>query len=157
VGIPAYVILGQAEVLKPCVLRNAVTKPSLRGRTKRIDCFSFVSLNFLCVPAEIAHLRRKKCHFAHLAFGSYIYPAVFVFWVTIWMLQNKICVISGIRRDVDEISALLGCYTAWSVPTFRDNSVPSSIGSPETWLQNYHSTLRNTPEDCRFQKFRLSL
>ena len=38
-------------------------------------------------------------------------------------------VISGLRRDVDEICALLGCYAAWSgnsLPTFRDDlSVPS--------------------------------
>jgi hypothetical protein len=40
------------------------------------------------------------------------------------------CVISGFRREVDEICALLGYYTVHSVnflPTFRDNlSVPSS-------------------------------
>jgi hypothetical protein len=39
-------------------------------------------------------------------------------------------VISGFRRDVDEICALLGCYAASSgnpLPTSRDNvSVPSS-------------------------------
>jgi len=39
------------------------------------------------------------------------------------------CVISGFRRDVDEISALLGYYAVYSgnsLPTFRDNlSVPS--------------------------------
>jgi hypothetical protein len=43
---------------------------------------------------------------------------------------NKQSVISGFRRDVDEICALLGYYTASSgnpLPTFRDNvSVPSS-------------------------------
>jgi len=39
-------------------------------------------------------------------------------------------VISGFRRDVNEICALLGCYAAWSgnsLPTFWDElSVPSS-------------------------------
>jgi hypothetical protein len=33
--------------------------------------------------------------------------------------------ISGVRRDVDEISALLGCYVAYSgacFPTFRDGT-----------------------------------
>jgi hypothetical protein len=44
--------------------------------------------------------------------------------------RNVLCVISGFRREVDENSALLGCYTASSgnpFPTFRDNlSVPSS-------------------------------
>ena len=42
----------------------------------------------------------------------------------------SVCVISGFRRDVDEICVLLGYYAALSgnsVPTFRDNiSVPSS-------------------------------
>ena len=42
---------------------------------------------------------------------------------------NCTCVISGSRRDVNEICALLGYYAAYSgssVPTFRDNlSVPS--------------------------------
>jgi hypothetical protein len=46
-------------------------------------------------------------------------------------LTNLIpCVISGFRRDVNEICALLGYYAAYSgnsVPTFRGNlSVPSS-------------------------------
>jgi hypothetical protein len=83
-------------------------------------------------------------------------------------------VISGFRRDVDEICALVGYYAApsgCSVPTFRDNlSVPSSrvknskknvsswtswhlkigpIGYPETSVQNYHSVLRNIPEERR--------
>jgi hypothetical protein len=44
--------------------------------------------------------------------------------------SNVSCVVSGFRRDVDEICALLGCYAASSgnpLPTFRDNvSVPSS-------------------------------
>jgi hypothetical protein len=68
-------------------------------------------------------------------------------------------VISDFRRDVDESYAVLGYYAALSgsaVPTFRDNlSVPSSrvkdqrIGCPETSVQNYHSTLRNIPEERR--------
>jgi hypothetical protein len=51
-------------------------------------------------------------------------------------LTNKVSlnvnttIISGFRRDVDEICALLGCYAASNgnpLPTFRDNvSVPSS-------------------------------
>ena len=51
-------------------------------------------------------------------------------------------VISGFRRDVDEICALLGCYAALSdssVPTFRDNIS----------VKDYHSTLRNIPEERR--------
>jgi hypothetical protein len=79
-------------------------------------------------------------------------------------------VISDFRHDVDYICALLGCYAALSrnsVPTFQDNvSVPSSrvkkfkkniwaswpsemgqIGCPETSVHNYHSTLRDIPEE----------
>jgi hypothetical protein len=76
-------------------------------------------------------------------------------------------VISGFHRDVDEICALLEYYAAFSgssVPTFRNNlSVPSSsvktfkkiswplkmgpICCPETSVENYHSTLRNIPEE----------
>jgi len=69
-------------------------------------------------------------------------------------------VISGFRRDVDGIWALLGCCAAYnddSLPTFRDNlSIPSSrvkkskirpfiswplklgpMGCPETSVRNY--------------------
>jgi uracil phosphoribosyltransferase len=46
------------------------------------------------------------------------------------VLANKQSSISGFRRDVDEICALLGYYAASSdnhLPTFQDNvSVPSS-------------------------------
>ena len=60
---------------------------------------------------------------------------------------DVICVISGFRRDVDEICALLRCYAVLngsSVPTFQDNlSVPSSrvmgqMGCPETLVKNGH-------------------
>jgi hypothetical protein len=76
--------------------------------------------------------------------------------------------ISGFRRVVDEICALLERYSASSgnpSPTFRDNvSVSSSrvkksldpwplkmgpIRSPETSVKYYNSTLRNTPEERR--------
>jgi hypothetical protein len=67
--------------------------------------------------------------------------------------------ISVFRRDVDDICALLGYYTAScgnSLPTFRGNvSVPSSrvnmgqIRCAETSVNNYHTTPRNTPEQRR--------
>ena len=73
-----------------------------------------------------------------------------------------ICAISGFCCDVDEMRALLGYYAALcgsSVPTFRDNlSVPSSsvmtmdpTVCPETSVKKYHSTLRNIPEERRYQ------
>jgi hypothetical protein len=79
--------------------------------------------------------------------------------------------VSGFRRGTDEICALLGYYTASSgnpLPMFRDNvSVPSSsvkkskkkrtswhlkMGTtrcPEKSIKDYHSTLLNTPQECR--------
>jgi hypothetical protein len=72
-------------------------------------------------------------------------------------------VISGFRRDADEICALLWCYAESSgnpLPTFRDNvSVTYSwtashlkirlISCPETSVKDYHSMLSNTPEEHR--------
>ena len=68
-----------------------------------------------------------------------------------------------------ENCALLGCYAAGSgnfLPTFRDNlSVTSSvlknswilkmgqISCPETKVRNYHSSLRNNPEEHSFIYF----
>jgi hypothetical protein len=82
------------------------------------------------------------------------------------LIYQDLCMISGFRRDVEEICVLLGYHAALigsSVPTFRDNlSVRSlrlkklkdswalkmrSIGSPETSVHKYHSTLRNIPEE----------
>jgi hypothetical protein len=76
--------------------------------------------------------------------------------------QRVLAVISGFRRDIDEISALLGYYATSNgnhLSTFRENvSVPSSrvktskkkvIGCLETSVKDYHSTLRNTPEERR--------
>jgi hypothetical protein len=85
-------------------------------------------------------------------------------------------VISGCRRDVDEICALLGYYSASSgnpLPTFRDNvSVQSSrakkssswnswplkmgpIRCPEASVKDYHSTRRNLPEEHRYMEMLL--
>ena len=48
--------------------------------------------------------------------------------VTAKLIMMNLCVISGFRRSVDEISALVGCYAVLrgsSVPMFRYNfSVP---------------------------------
>ena len=84
--------------------------------------------------------------------------------------EHHTFVITGFRRDINEICALLGYYAASCgnpLPTFRDSvSVPSSrakkskktwplnmgpIRYPETSVKDYHSTLRNTPEECRSQ------
>jgi len=63
-------------------------------------------------------------------------------------LWNKIhFLISGCRRDVDEICALLGYYAAYSgnfSTTFRDKlSAPGLTRCPETSVRNCHCTLRN--------------
>jgi hypothetical protein len=74
--------------------------------------------------------------------------------------RKALVLISGFRCDVDEICALLGYYAASCcncLPTFRGNvSVPSSrvkrpIRCPKTSVNNYHTTPRNIPEDCRSQ------
>jgi len=71
--------------------------------------------------------------------------------------------ILGLCRDVDDICALLGYFAACSgnfLATFRDNIGPMSrvppfemgqIGCPETSVTNYHYTLRNIPEERRYQ------
>jgi hypothetical protein len=86
-------------------------------------------------------------------------------------------VISGFHHDVDDIYALLGYYAASSgnpLPAFQDNvSVPSPrakksmktsrtlkmmpIRCPETSVKDYHSTLRNNPEERRFRHYALIL
>jgi hypothetical protein len=77
-------------------------------------------------------------------------------------------VITGYRRFVNAICAILGFYAAWNgsfLPTFRDNiSVPSSrvkhsawplkmwpTGFPETTVRNYNSKLRSIPKKHRSQ------
>jgi hypothetical protein len=44
---------------------------------------------------------------------------------------------SGVRRDVNEICCLPGCYAA--------------IGCFETSVRSYHFTQHNSPEDSRYQ------
>jgi hypothetical protein len=73
------------------------------------------------------------------------------------------CVMSGSRRGLNEIFALLGCYAAYIhnyLPTFRESpSVPlqrdkqsnkmKPIGWPETSENNYESTECNIQENRR--------
>jgi hypothetical protein len=58
-------------------------------------------------------------------------------------MTKLIVLISGFRRDVDEIYALLGYYAAScgnSLPTFRDNvSVPSS------WVKSWRKKESQQP------------
>jgi hypothetical protein len=82
-------------------------------------------------------------------------------------LNYCLTLISGFRSDVDEICGLLGYYAAScgnSLPTFRDLSYSDSwpvqmgpIRCPETSVNNYQTTPRNTPEDRRFHKLLLFL
>ena len=54
-------------------------------------------------------------------------------------------VISGFRRDVDKIRALLGCYAA------SDTDGPLKMGQirrPETSVRIYRSALRKITEEC---------
>jgi hypothetical protein len=54
-------------------------------------------------------------------------------------ISSKVGYVSDFRRDVYEICALLGYYAALR-------------GSSEMSVQNYHSTLRNIPEERRSQE-----
>ena len=70
-------------------------------------------------------------------------------------LDKKTGLISGFRRDGDEICGLLGYYVASCgncVPTFRDNVKMGPICCPETSVNNYHTTPRITLEDSRFRR-----
>jgi hypothetical protein len=53
--------------------------------------------------------------------------------------------ISGFRRDVDAICALLGYYAARTSLSLK----MGPIRSPETSVNNYHTTPRNIPEERR--------
>ena len=57
-----------------------------------------------------------------------------------FLKQNCKTVISGFRRDIDEICALLGYYAA----TFQDKMGPTRC--PDASVKDYQSTLRNIPE-----------
>ena len=52
---------------------------------------------------------------------------------------------SGFRRDVDEICAILGYYAAYGGNT----NVSGPIGCPKTAVKYYHHTLRNIPKEFR--------
>jgi hypothetical protein len=72
------------------------------------------------------------------------------------LIQIFVTLISDFRRDVDEIYALLGYYTASCgncLPMFRDNvSVRVRVvRCPETSVNNYHTTPRNIAEERRSQ------
>ena len=56
--------------------------------------------------------------------------------------------ISGFRRDVDAICALLGYYAAYSsnsLPTLRDNISVPFRESRNSWVRMCYYTLRNNP------------
>jgi hypothetical protein len=115
-------------------------------------------------------------HFLTLLSGSY---QLTIFWTPPTHTHTHtctLCVISGFCRDVDNIRALLGYYSASSgnsLPTFRDNvSVPYSrvtnfgtasslkmgpIRCSATSVKDYHSTPHNIAENRRSQSCTLFL
>jgi hypothetical protein len=69
-------------------------------------------------------------------------------------------VISGFRRDINEICCLLGFYTALNGSSLFDVSeqpigaIKNGLsGCPETSVKNYHSTLRNISEKTQILCF----
>ena len=80
--------------------------------------------------------------------------------VQLTVYVDNLWVISGFRREVDEICVHLCCYAGSCghfLPTFRDNLLVPSSGScpwiwgpicfPETSGRNYHYSLRNNQEE----------
>ena len=55
---------------------------------------------------------------------------------------NNLCVIPGFRREVGEKCALLACYVASGDQGLK----MGPIGCPELPANNYHYSLRNSPE-----------
>ena len=71
--------------------------------------------------------------------------------IAAWRQEVFLFLISGFRRDVKEICALVAYYAAnscTSLPTFRDN-----ISVPETSVGHYSSTLPKIAEDRRYPAF----
>jgi hypothetical protein len=62
---------------------------------------------------------------------------------------NVLCVISGFRRDIYEICALLEYYAALSRVKKSKTLEDGPIGGSEMSVQNHHSTLRNNAEERR--------
>jgi len=58
---------------------------------------------------------------------------------------------SGIRHDVDEMCAIVACYTA--LPTFRDNLLVSfsrvKNAKKKVWVRNYQYALRSDTQERR--------
>ena len=122
------------------------------------------------VPSGFTFRILPSSHTVYLSFIwlSELMAIIFLYSINWLVFVTEIqCVISSFRHDVNEICALLGCYTAYHakyLPTFRDDpSVPSSafwlywplqigsIGCPQTSLRIYHWTLRNNPEECIYR------
>jgi len=70
--------------------------------------------------------------------------------------------ISGFRRDADDVYALLGCYAACSIkslPTYRPHLQGSrnpkgfliGLGFPETQVRIYHYTLSKNTDKRKSQ------
>ena len=88
-------------------------------------------------------LNSKPKHVAHFIHCRYCLRIV--------VMVDLLPLISGFRRDVDEICGLLGSYTASCgnyLPMFRDKMGP--IRCPETSVNNYQTAPCNYPEDHRF-------
>jgi hypothetical protein len=76
-------------------------------------------------------------------------------------------VISGFPREVTEKGAILGYYAASDgnfLPTFRVNLSVQSSGfknskkcCPEMLVRNYHSSLRNNPEEAPFPEITMAV
>jgi hypothetical protein len=95
-----------------CYRRNIRPRNHVAFATDPLKVTEFQDFPFLTLSITIASLQDENC------------------FVCVLRIKQVIVIISGFRRYVDVICALLGCYAASSgnqLPTFRDNvSFPSS-------------------------------
>jgi hypothetical protein len=79
--------------------------------------------------------------------------SILVFSEAIGDIDNRLnciqCVISGFRRGVDEVFALLGPYAVFVGPLFKSQAVQ------EMSVDNYQHALRNNPEERRPELYRV--
>jgi hypothetical protein len=111
------------------------------------------------------HSPKREIHFGNASMRGYLIMRILINYSRKALCDKAGCVISGFRRAVDKICVLLGYYTALSGSSLRMFSVPflrvkisswtswplkmGPISCPETSVNNYHSTLRNIPEERR--------
>jgi hypothetical protein len=113
---------------------------------------------FHAVPKEMVSETLHVPHKAEIALWEPRYSNKMLLetnpvWIFSVLIHGLLSLISGFRSDVDEICAHVGYYVASCGNCFGTNHRSQLQGGPircpETPVNNYHTTLRNVPEECR--------